>query len=165
MLPGMMENVAFARFEDNPARQLAYQLWAVDPSRPISELLPELRAEIGQNLAERTVYDWRRRDEWDKRLAEEVLASSGLSVFEQVRRLRVAALPAIRYLDAVARGEQKPDRLRMDACKFLVQQAAQLHQLAVGIPGTPSAPPISESELLALETPWVPEEQGSETPD
>jgi len=153
----MIENASFARFEDNPARQLAYQLWAVDPSRPISELLPELRQEIGENVAERTVYDWRRRDTWDKRLAEEILAASGVSVFEQVRRLRVAALPAIRYLDQVARGECKPDRLRMDAAKFLVAQSASVHRLAVEAEAgklpevtAGSVASLSTSELLKL---------------
>jgi hypothetical protein len=154
----MVTNAAFARFEDNPARQLAYQLWAADPSRPISELLPELRAELGENVATRTVYDWRERDHWEKRLAEEVLAASGVSVFEQVRRLRVAALPAIRYIDSVARGEVKPDRLRMEAAKFLVQQSAAVHQLAAGKLPDAGAQAISASELLALEPPYHPEE-------
>lgn len=160
----MIENAPFARFEDNPARQLAYQLWAVDPSRPLSELIPEIRAELKDNVATRTIYDWKDRDEWDRRLAEEILAASGVSVFEQVRRLRVAALPAISYLDKVSRGELKPDRLRMDAAKFLVQQSAQLHQFAAKGDVQPVRS-LSESELLALETPWRPEDQGSEGPE
>lgn len=154
----MIENAAFARFEDNPARQLAYQLWAADPSRPISELLPELRAELGENLATRTVYDWKERDRWEKRLAAEVLASSGLSVFEQVRRLRVAALPAIAYVDQVSRGAVKADRLRLEAAKFLIQQSASVHRFAAE--QMPEPEPLSPSDLLALEPAWSPDAGG-----
>ena len=111
----LTHNARYARFEDSPTRQLAYQLWAQSPDRPIPEWLPDLEAAAGGKVALRSVQRWRHDDNWERRLAEEVLAASGVSVFEQVRRLRVAALPAIRYLDAVARGEEdKPDRTRID---------------------------------------------------
>lgn len=160
----MMQNASYARYENNPIRQLAYQLWASAPEKPVTEWMPELDAAAGEKVAVRTVQRWRHDDRWDERFAEEVIASSGLSVFEQVRRLRVAALPAIRYIDQVARGEVKPDRLRLDAAKFLVQQSASLHQFAAKSMA-PVNVSLSESELLALETPWHPEDQGAETPE
>ena len=151
----MSQNASYARFENNPARQYAYYLYAADPSKPITEWIDELETYTGEKVAVRTVQDWRHRDKWETRFAEEVLAASSASVFEQVRRLRVAALPAITYLDRVARGEEKPDRLRMDAAKFLVQQSASVHQLAasgksVSPDGLDALGNLSDEELRAL---------------
>ena len=152
-----MRNARFARYENNPARQLAYQLWAADPTKPIGEVAAELSEVTGENVATRTVYEWQARDNWERRLAEEVLAASGASVFEQVRRLRVAALPAIVYLDNVARGEAIPDKFRIDAAKFIVAQSASVHRLAAEAEAgklpevtAGSVANLSTSELLRL---------------
>ena len=149
----MIENVSYARYENNPARQLAYQLWASQPDKPITEWIEDLEAAAGGKVALRTVQRWRHDDRWDERFAEEVIASSGLSVFEQVRQIRVAALPAIRYVDQVARGEVEPDRLRLEAAKFIIQQSAALHQHVASAPGPAVLPAVSldtmsDAELL-----------------
>lgn len=162
----MVENVTYARFEDNPARQEAYRLWARDVTRSTMSLIPDLEAAIGEKVAYRKVQDWRRRDQWELRYAQEQAAESGVLVIEHVRKLRVAAPSALDYLAAVRSGVEPYDRGRVEVAKFEVDQAGKM--LAAYPIADQVAQPnvsISESELLALETPWTPEEQGIETPE
>ena len=87
----MMENVAYARFENNPVRQAAYRLWSEDVQRPVTELLPAIEAETGAKVALRTVQDWRHRDEWDLRYAREAAARPDQPI---ARRAALAMLQA-----------------------------------------------------------------------
>lgn len=154
----MSQNVAYARFENNPARQEAYRLWAVDPSVPITELLPSIEAAIGAKVALRTVQDWRHRDEWERRYAEEQAAESGVQVIRHVVKLRVAAPSALDYLAAVRSGVEPYDAGRVRVAMFEVAEAGKLlaaYPILQAV--APEAQVISASELLALETPYDPE--------
>jgi hypothetical protein len=148
-----MGNVAFARFENNPARQEAYRLWSEDVSRPLTELLPALNAAVGSNLALRTVQDWRHRDNWELRYAEEEAAESGVLVVQHVKRIRVAAPVSVSYLDQVARGELAYDRGRVEVAKFLVTEAGKLLAVLPNVQPTPVptlSPNLSDAELHAI---------------
>lgn len=154
----MMENVAFARFENNPARQAAYDLWRRDVSRSTLSLLPELESVIGEKLAYRTVQDWRHRDQWELRYAKEQAAESGVLVIEHVRKLRVAAPSALDYLAAVRSGVEEYDRGRVEVAKFEVDQAGKmLAAYPIVEQVMPEQVSISDADLLALEPKWTPE--------
>jgi hypothetical protein len=152
----LMHNAAYARFENNPARQLAYQMFADDPSRAITEWLPALRQEIGENVAARTVQEWRHRDRWEQRYAEERAAESGVLVVEHVRRVRVAVPHLVSYLDRIARGEEAYDRGRVEVARFLIGEAGRflsvLPQVQLPVPEVAVSSDISNAELLALVT-------------
>lgn len=160
MTDALVYNAKYARFADNPARQMAYRLFAQDPSRPITDWLPELERLAGQKIAVRTVQQWRHTDAWDRRYAEESAAYSGSSSVQAVVRLRVAAPIAVAYLDAVARGEESYDHGRVQTARFIVGEHTKLmlaHPVAVEPPdagellGDISV--LSDQELYALAQP------------
>ena len=154
----MVMNASYARYENNPARQAAYQLWALDPSRPVTEIMPAIEAVAGEKVAVRTVQDWRHRDRWEVRYAEEQAAQSGVLVIEHVKRLRVAAPEQVSYLHKVANGEEPYDHNRVQVARFLVTEAGKLLSVLPSVQAeVPAAQAISASELLALETPYDPE--------
>lgn len=152
----MGQNASYARFENNPVRQAAYQLWALDPSKPVTELMPAIQELAGDKVALRTVQDWRNRDQWEVRYAEEQAAQSAVLVIEHVRRMRVAAPVHVSYLDAVARGDEPYDHNRVQTAKFLVTEAGRLLSTlpAVVNPALPDGPAsldaLTTEELLAL---------------
>ena len=164
----MMQNASYARYENNPARQVAYRIWANNSSTPITELMPAIEAAVGEKVALRTVQGWRHRDNWDERLAWELLAKSERIVIDHVIGARVAAPEALAYLRSVVSGDVIGTPERVSAAKALIAENRALIVAMAGKLTPPSeqlAEGLSESELLALETPWVPEEQGSEAPD
>jgi hypothetical protein len=151
-----MGNASYARYENNPARQAAYELWRIDPSKPVTELMPAIDEVAGEKVAVRTVQRWRHDDRWELRYAEEEAARSGILVIEHVKRLRVAAPVHVSYLDKVARGLEKYDRGRVEVAKFLVTEAGRLLsvlpavQVAVTAEATASLSDLSIEELLAM---------------
>ena len=155
----MMENASYARFENNPARQLAYRIWANNSSAPITELMPEIEAAVGEKVALRTVQGWRHRDKWDDRLAWELLAKSERIVIEHVIGARVAAPEAIAYLRSVVAGEVLGTPERISAAKALVAENRARMLAMVGKlvqPEMTENVALSEAELLALEPKWEP---------
>lgn len=154
----MSQNVAFARYENNPARQEAYRLWSEDVQQSTMSLLPALERFTGEKLAYRTVQNWRHMDQWELRYAKEQAAESGVLVIEHVRKLRVAAPSALDYLAAVRAGDEPYDRGRVEVAKFEVAEAGKLLSILPIVEQVlPEAQPLSDQELLALETPWSPE--------
>jgi hypothetical protein len=149
-------NAAFARFENNPARQAAYRIWAADHTKPITELMPAINAAARENLALRTVQEWRHRDHWDDRLAWELLATSERIVIDHVIGLRVAAPESIAYLRAVVSGDAVPDPGRISAAKTLIAEnrvlvVAMAERLVPPDDSTPVlAEDLTNEELLAL---------------
>lgn len=147
----MSQNVAYARYDNNPTRQEAYRLWSEDVTRHITEFLPELEVFAGEKLALRTVQNWRHMDNWELRYAQEQAASSGVLVVEHVRKLRVAAPSALDYLASVRSGAEAYDAGRVRVAMFEVQEAGKLLSLLpVAAEGVP-AMPLSVAELVALE--------------
>lgn len=163
----MTYSATHARFENNPARQAAYRLWRDSPSSPVTDLLPALELEIGEKLAVRTVQNWRQIDKWDVRLAVERLADAEVSIPRAWEKLRVAAPDAFTYLHDVSAGVVPGDALRIKASQIIVQEFRSHVELTRDqrTVEAEAAFSISEPELLALETPWTPEEQGAETPE
>jgi hypothetical protein len=149
-----MGNVAYARYENNPVRQEAYRLWSEDVSRSTMSLLPAIEAFAQEKVAYRTVQEWRHRDQWELRYAEEEAAESGVLVIQHVKRLRVAAPTSVTYLDQVARGELPYDRGRVEVSKFLVQEAgkllAVLPHVQASVPDVSLPSSVSDEELYAL---------------
>ena len=156
-----------ARWENSPGRQLAYRTWAADPSVSVAQLVRQLDATHGLKLAERTVRDWRERDQWEKRRALERLADSEVSIPQMIVGLRVAAPMAVAYVRAVMDGREEPNALRLRAADLLIRENRAFTELLKDqlMQPLPEAAPLSDADLLALETPWVPEDQGSETPE
>jgi hypothetical protein len=153
----MVTNVAYARYEKNPARQEAYRLWSEDVSRSTMSLLPAIEAATGEKVAYRTVQEWRHRDQWELRYAQEQAAASGVLVIEHVRKQRVAAPSASDYLTAVREGREPYDRGRVEIAKFQVEQANKLLTiLPIAEQVMPDALPTNEADLLALEPEWTP---------
>lgn len=154
----MSQNVAFARFENNPTRQEAYRLWSEDVTRSTMSLLPQIEAFAGEKLAYRTVQNWRHMDNWELRYAQEQAASSGVLVVEHVRKLRVAAPSALDYLASVRSGLEVYDSGRVKVAMFEVQEAGKLLSLLpIATEGVP-AMPMSAAELVALEPVYEPSE-------
>ena len=164
----MMQNASYARYENNPARQVAYRIWANNSSTPITELMPAIEAAVGEKVALRTVQGWRHRDNWDERLAWELLAKSERIVIDHVIGARVAAPEALAYLRSVVSGDVIGTPERVSAAKALIAENRALIVAMAGKLTPPSeqlAEGLSESELLALETPWTPDMQATETPE
>jgi hypothetical protein len=150
-------NASHARWENNPARQIAYSVWASDPRKPVTELLPAIESAIGEKLAVRTVQEWRKRDQWESRLARDMLAGSEVYVAQVVTDLRVAAPFAVAYLDAVAQGRQEPDAQRISAAKaILSENRGMLAMMADALRPKEEegevalSPALSDEELYAL---------------
>ena len=162
----MMQSASHARWENSPGRQLAYRTYAADPSLPATAIARQLESVHGLKVAVRTVQDWRERDQWEKRRALERLAESEVSIPEMIAGLRVAAPMAVAYVRAVMDGREKPDALRLRAADLLIRENRAFTELLKDqlMQPLPEAAPLSDADLLALETPWVPEDHGSETP-
>jgi hypothetical protein len=118
----MAYNAKSARYEDNPARQIAYSVWSQDTSRTVTELVPLVEAAIGEKVAVRTVQDWRHRDQWEQRLARDMLAGSEVYVSQLVTDLRVAAPSSVAYLSSVVEGRIQPDPQRIAAAKAILSE-------------------------------------------
>jgi hypothetical protein len=118
----MAYNASHARYEDNPARQIAYSVWTQDTSKTVTELVPVIEAATGEKLAVRTVQDWRHRDQWEQRLARDMLAGSEVYVSQLVTDLRVAAPTSVRYLNDVVEGTVRPDAGRIAAAKAILSE-------------------------------------------
>lgn len=160
-------SASHARWENSPGRQLAYRAYATDPSLPAAAIARQLESVHGLKVAVRTVQDWRERDHWEKRRALERLADSEVLIPEMITGLRVAAPLAVAYVHAVMDGREKPDALRLRAADLLIKENRAFTELLKDqlLQELPQPAPLSDADLLALETPWRPEEQGSETPD
>jgi hypothetical protein len=115
-------NAAYARFEHNPVRQIAYSVWSQNPRMTVTELVPAIEAATGEKLAVRTVQGWRHTDKWEARLARDMLSGSEVYVAQVVTDLRVAAPFSVAYLDAVAQGRQPPDAQRIQAAKAILAE-------------------------------------------
>jgi hypothetical protein len=155
----MIQNASYARFENNPARQIAYSVWSQQPGLPTTELLPLVEAAVGEKVAYRTLHDWRHRDKWEQRLAREMLAGSEIYVSQVVTDLRVAAPFSVNYLDSVAQGKVAGDGLRIQAAKAVIaENRAMIVLMAEALsPKEEEAKvavssDISDAELLALVT-------------
>jgi DNA-binding transcriptional regulator YdaS (Cro superfamily) len=155
----MSYNASHARYENNPARQIAYSAWTQDTSKTVTELVPVIEAAIGEKLAVRTVQQWRHTDKWEQRLAREMLAGSEVYVSQVVTDLRVAAPASVNYLDSVAQGKVAPDALRIQAAKAVIAEnrsmivlMADMLKPAEDEPVTQVSSDISNEELLALVT-------------
>ena len=163
----MMQNASYARWENSPGRQLAYRTYAADPSLPATAIARQLETVHGLKVAVRTVQDWRERDQWEKRRALERLAESEVSIPEMIAGLRVAAPLAVAYVHAVMDGREKPDALRLRAADLLIRENRAFTELLKDqlMQPLPQAAPLSDADLLALETPWTPEDQDTGTPE
>jgi hypothetical protein len=155
----MIQNASYARFENNPARQIAYSVWSQQPGLPTTELLPLVEAAVGEKVAYRTLHDWRHRDKWEQRLAREMLAGSEIYVSQVVTDLRVAAPSSVAYLSSVAQGKVAGDGLRIQAAKAVIaENRAMIVLMAEALsPKEEEAKvavssDISDAELLALVT-------------
>jgi hypothetical protein len=155
----MSYNASHARYENNPARQIAYSAWTQDTSKTVTELVPVIEAAIGEKRAVRTVQQWRHTDKWEQRLAREMLAGSEVYVSQVVTDLRVAAPFSVNYLDAVAQGKVAGDALRIQAAKAVIaENRAMIVLMAEALsPKEEEAKvavssDISNEELLALVT-------------
>jgi hypothetical protein len=155
----MIHNASFARYENNPARQIAYSVWSQQPGLATTELLPLVEAAVGEKVAYRTLHDWRHRDKWEQRLAREMLAGSEIYVSQVVTDLRVAAPSSVAYLASVANGEQAADALRIQAAKAVIAEnramvvlMADMLKPAEDEPVSQVSSDISDAELLALVT-------------
>jgi DNA-binding transcriptional regulator YdaS (Cro superfamily) len=155
----MIHNASFARYENNPARQIAYSVWSRQPGLPTTELLPLVEAAVGEKVAYRTLHDWRRRDKWEQRLAREMLAGSEIYVSQVVTELRVAAPASVNYLDSVAQGKVAGDALRIAAAKAVIAEnramivlMADMLRPAEEEPAHQVSADISDAELLAIVT-------------
>jgi hypothetical protein len=155
----MVQNASFARFENNPARQIAYSVWSQNPRLPTTELLPLVEAAVGEKVAYRTLHDWRHRDKWEQRLAREMLAGSEVFVSQLVTDLRVAAPYSVSYLDSVAQGKVAVDMGRIAAAKaILAENRGLLALMAESLrpkeeePVSQVSSDISTEELVALAT-------------
>ena len=151
----------YARWENSPGRQLAYRAYAADPSLPAAAIARQLESVHGLKVAVRTVQDWRDRDQWEKRRALERLADSAVSIPEMITGLRVAAPLAVAYVHAVMDGREEPDALRLRAADLLIKENRAFTELLKDqlLQPLPEAQPLSDAELLALETPWHPDDQ------
>jgi DNA-binding transcriptional regulator YdaS (Cro superfamily) len=153
----MAHNASFARFDDNPARQIAYSAWSQNPGMTATELLPVIEAALGEKVALRTVQDWRHRDKWEQRLAREMLAGSEVYVSQVVTDLRVAAPSSVAYLSSVAEGKVAGDALRIQAAKAVIAEnramvvlMADMLKPAEEAPVPQVSSDISTAELVAL---------------
>jgi hypothetical protein len=155
----MAHNAKSARYEDNPARQIAYSAWSQQPSMTVTELMPVIEAAVGEKVAVRTVQDWRHRDKWEQRLAREMLAGSEIYVSQVVTDLRVAAPFSVNYLDSVAQGKVAVDMGRIAAAKAILAENRSMIVLMADMlkpkeeePVPQVSSDISNEELLALVT-------------
>jgi hypothetical protein len=155
----MVHNAKSARYEDNPARQIAYSAWSQKPSMTVTELMPVIEAAVGEKVAVRTVQDWRHRDKWEQRLAREMLAGSEIYVSQVVTDLRVAAPFSVNYLDSVAQGKVAVDMGRIAAAKAILAENRSMIVLMADMlkpkeeePVPQVSSDISNEELLALVT-------------
>jgi hypothetical protein len=155
----MVHNAKSARYEDNPARQIAYSAWSQQPSMTVTELMPVIEAAVGEKVAVRTVQDWRHRDKWEQRLAREMLAGSEIYVSQVVTDLRVAAPFSVNYLDSVAQGKVAVDMGRIAAAKAILAENRSMIVLMADMlkpkeeePVPQVSSDISNEELLALVT-------------
>jgi type II secretory pathway component PulM len=165
----MIQNASFARYENNPARQIAYSVWSQHPGLPTTELLPMVEAAVGEKVAYRTLHDWRHRDKWEQRLAREMLAGSEVYVSQVVTDLRVAAPFSVAYLSSVVDGKVAPDQGRIAAAKAILAENRSLLALMADVlrPAEEEAKvavssDISNEELLALVTKGRDAEGGEE---
>jgi hypothetical protein len=155
----MVHNAKSARYEDNPARQIAYSAWSQNPGMTVTELMPVIEAALGEKVALRTVQDWRHRDKWEQRLAREMLAGSEVYVSQVVTDLRVAAPFSVAYLSSVAQGREEGDALRIQAAKAVIAENRAMIVLMADMlkPAEEEAEvavssDISNEELLAIVT-------------
>jgi hypothetical protein len=153
----MVHNASFARYENNPARQVAYSAWSQNPGQSIRELVPVVEAVLGEKVAERTLHDWRHRDKWESRLAREMLAGSEVYVAQVVTDLRVAAPSSVAYLSSVAEGKVAGDALRIQAAKAVIAENRAMVVLMADMlrpkeeePVPQVSSDISTEELVAL---------------
>jgi DNA-binding transcriptional regulator YdaS (Cro superfamily) len=155
----MIQNASYARFENNPARQIAYSVWSQQPGLPTTELLPLVEAAVGEKVAYRTLHDWRHRDKWEQRLAREMLAGSEIYVSQVVTDLRVAAPSSVAYLSSVVEGKVAGDALRIQAAKAVIAENRAMVVLMADMlrpkeeePVPQVSSDISNEELLAIVT-------------
>ena len=144
----------------------AYEVYAHRCNGDMICTLDTLAERDGPKIPEKTVYDWRKRYGWDAKLQAEREAIAPYSWNLYFGGLSVAAPEVVRYLRSVVADKTKSDRDRIAASgKLLNQIAVHIEQIEQRMTGGTEAAALSDADLLALETPWVPEEQGSETPD
>ena len=151
---------------DERVKAGAYEVYAHQCNGDMVCTLEVLANRDGPKIPEKTVYDWRKRYGWERKLQAEREAIAPYSWNLYFGGLSVAAPEVVRYLRSVVADPTKSDRDRIAASgKLLNQIAVHIEQIEQRMTGGTEAAPLSDADLLALETPWVPEEQGSEAPD
>ena len=144
----------------------AYEAYAHRCNGDMICTLDTLAERDGPKIPEKTVYDWRKRYGWDAKLQAEREAIAPYSWNLYFGGLSVAAPEVVRYLRSVVADKTKSDRDRIAASgKLLNQIAVRIEQIEQRMTGGTEPAPLSDADLLALETPWVPEDQGSEGPE
>jgi hypothetical protein len=141
--------------------ELAYQTWAGAADRNVAETVRRLTDQGIGTIPDSTISHWRDVGNWEGRRLLEVSGVATVPAELHVNELSVAAIPAIRYLDQVARGTVKPDRDRIAVCQHLetaarslILQAAKQDGRRKPVPqraGSPVNLPTDPTELEALE--------------
>ena len=151
---------------DEAVKELAYEVYARRCNGDMPETLKMLDQLVDPPLSKNTVYQWREDHGWIERMQREKEAIAPHSWNLYFGGLSVAAPEVVRYLRSVVADETKSDRDRIAASgKLLNQIAVHIEQIEQRMTGGTEVAALSDADLLALETPWVPEEQGSETPE
>lgn len=149
---------------DPEIKQLAFEIYAFKANRKVMETSRILGA-LGYEIVPATLYEWRRDQGWEDKIAlEEAVRQEGL-VRAFAGKLREVGPDSVTYLDDVANGRVEGDQLRVKAATVLVTEnrrlveALEREQRRAGqaLPVYPDFAGLSEAELLALETPWIPE--------
>ena len=158
------ERTTGTRYDDE-IKQLAFEVYATKAGRRVVETA-RILAELDHDITAATLYDWRRDQGWDHKIAlDEALRQEGL-VRAFAGKLREVAPESVAYLDDVAQGRIEGDQLRLKAATVLVTENRRLvealereqRRAAQTPPTYPDFGGLTEAELLALEPPWHPED-------
>lgn len=136
-------------------RDLAYELWRVNPEQPFRAVAKDLALLIRREIPPNTIAEWARTDEWEGRWALERMAMSPRMVERHVEGLRVAAPDMIEKLRAFVCGDLELSMAQVLAAKAIISEnrvaiSMQVDASKRGGRGKLATPPTM-SELKAKE--------------
>lgn len=106
---------------DEHTKRLAFEVYGYKAGRRVQETV-RILAELGHDLSDKTIYEWRQSNAWDHKLDLDNAAKQEELIREHAGRLRVAAPEAVTYLDDVRSGKVPGDALRIKAAQVIVQE-------------------------------------------
>ena len=132
-------------------RELAYQVYSRLAAGDMRKALDLLADPQYPNIPEKTVYDWRSRYQWDRRMQLEKRAFGEELWKSWCQELSVAAPSAVRLMAQTVENEAAPLRERLSAAKFITSQYWQAAELLLRQDDAPSPVPDSLDSLTDAE--------------